>query len=121
MSERRRKKPTERESERWHERKIFAIQSTIQSDIPIKICLKLCKPLIVPIAVYGSEMWGSLTRSDCTHCMLNFAQEKPIYRVELRKSSPKFDIVAAFESERPTLIPLQNVKKARKKTSASVL
>ena len=45
-------------------RAFYAIKKLIQIEIPIKIWLKLIEYVIEPIALYGSEVWGPLTKQD---------------------------------------------------------
>ena len=45
-------------------RAFYAIKKNIQTEIPIQIWLKLIECVIEPIALYGSEVWGPLTKQD---------------------------------------------------------
>ena len=48
-------------------RAFYAIKKQVKMDIPIRIWLKIFKSIIEPIALYGSEVWGPLTKQDFTN------------------------------------------------------
>lgn len=45
-------------------RAFYAIKHSVQIQIPIRTWLKIFKSVIEPIALYGSEVWGSLLQND---------------------------------------------------------
>ena len=45
-------------------RAFYAIKKSTQVDIPIRTWLKIFQSVIEPIALYGSEVWGPLTKHD---------------------------------------------------------
>jgi hypothetical protein len=47
-------------------RAFYAIKRNIKFNIPIRIWLKILESVIEPIALYGCEVWDSLTNQDFT-------------------------------------------------------
>ena len=45
-------------------RAFYAIKKSTHVDIPIRTWLKIFQSVIEPIALYGSEVWGPLTKND---------------------------------------------------------